>query len=83
MRLFGFDIQITRAGHADPAGDAPKVWTPTHIHRKGGGYRYLYDGVLEADRSAVVVYDDAQGRIWVRSRAEFHDGRFQPVATQD
>ncbi len=49
---------------------------PTHRHRKGGLYRRVADAVLEADRSDVVIYDDATGAVWVRSRAEFEDGRF-------
>ncbi len=36
-------------------------------------------GVLEADRSEVVIYDDAEGTTWVRSAEEFHDGRFTPL----
>lgn len=54
-------------------------WAPTHRHRKGGLYRVLGQGVLEADRSAVVLYDDAQGTIWVRDAVEFEDGRFVPL----
>lgn len=54
-------------------------WAPTHRHRKGGLYRVLGQGVLEADRSAVVLYDDLEGTIWVRPLAEFEDGRFEPL----
>lgn len=54
-------------------------WHPTHRHRKGGGYRVLGHGILEADRSDVVIYDDADGTIWVRSKSEFYDGRFTPL----
>ena len=57
-----------------------RPWAATHRHRKGGLYRELARGVLEADRSDVVIYDDAEGAIWVRSAAEFDDGRFAPVA---
>ena len=55
------------------------VWAPTHRHRKGGLYRVLGQAVLEADRTDVVVYDDAEGTVWVRPVAEFEDGRFTPV----
>ena len=55
------------------------VWTATHRHRKGGLYRVLGRGVLETDRSEVVIYDDADGTVWVRSVIEFEDGRFSPI----
>ena len=55
-------------------------WTATHRHKKGGEYRVLGQGVLEADRSDVVIYDDADGTIWVRDAGEFHDGRFTKIA---
>jgi hypothetical protein len=51
----------------------------THRHKKGGLYRLLSTGVYEADRSAVAIYDDEDGTIWVRSLAEFEDGRFKPI----
>ncbi|WP_299868500.1 DUF1653 domain-containing protein [uncultured Roseobacter sp.] len=60
-----------------PGGDA--IWTPTHRHRKGGLYRVLSEGILEADRSAVVIYDDADGTVWVRASSEFWDGRFTAI----
>ncbi len=40
-------------------------------------------GIQEADRSAVAIYDDAAGVIWVRSAAEFADGRFARIAGGD
>lgn len=54
-------------------------WHPTHVHKKGGEYRLLEHAILEADRSEVVIYDDKEGTIWVRSKSEFYDGRFRPV----
>lgn len=36
-------------------------------------------GTLEADRSAVYIYDDAVGTVWVRAASEFEDGRFTPL----
>ena len=55
------------------------VWAATHRHRKGGLYRVLGRGILEADRSDVVIYDDVEGTVWVRPVVEFEDGRFTPV----
>ncbi|MGJ8612260.1 MAG: DUF1653 domain-containing protein [Octadecabacter sp.] len=55
------------------------AWAATHRHRKGGMYRVVGDAILESDRSDVVIYDDADGTTWVRSAAEFHDGRFTPL----
>lgn len=63
--------------------EAPRIWRPTHQHRKGGEYRVLGHGVLESDRSDVVIYDDRSGTIWVRSKAEFYDGRFSAMNVID
>lgn len=57
-----------------------REWAPTHRHRKGGLYRVLCRGILEADRSDVVIYDDADGQVWVRPVDEFEDGRFVKIA---
>lgn len=54
-------------------------WRATHRHHKGGEYRVLAHGVLEADRSEAVIYDDQEGQIWVRSKSEFYDGRFMKI----
>lgn len=56
-------------------------WAPTHLHRKGGFYRLIGEAIWEPDRSAVVIYDDAAGRVWVRPKAEFEDGRFSAIVT--
>ena len=61
-------------------GDTAAPWAPTHRHRKGGHYRVLSHGILEKDRSDVVIYDDAKGQVWVRPVAEFYDGRFEALA---
>lgn len=37
------------------------------------------EAVLEADRSDAVIYDDREGTVWVRPKAEFNDGRFTPI----
>lgn len=85
MRILGFNIAITRqkptASATSMSRQSPPSsrWVPTHVHKKGGKYRYLYTGILEADRSAVVIYDDRDGLVWVRACQEFHDGRFKPV----
>lgn len=83
INFFGFSIEISRqkqteSSHHNPD---PASWNPTHRHKKGGQYRHLYEGVLENDLSAVVIYDDREGQVWVRSTKEFHDGRFQPIET--
>jgi hypothetical protein len=67
------DLGAMRSSPAD--GDGP-AWQPTHRHRKGGLYRLLDYGTNEADRTPVVIYDDSDGTLWVRSVAEFNDGRF-------
>lgn len=53
-------------------------WAPTHRHRKGGLYRVLGNGILEANGSLMIIYDDAEGTTWIRSATEFDDGRFKP-----
>lgn len=54
-------------------------FVPTHRHRKGGEYRVLGRAVWEPDRTEAVIYDDAEGNVWVRPAAEFDDGRFTPL----
>ena len=68
--------QVTEIGRA---GQGSLVWAPTHRHTKGGLYRLLGYGTLEADRTTVAIYDDASGAVWVRSAAEFDDGRFELI----
>ncbi len=58
------------------------AWCATHRHKKGGLYRVIAEGLLETDRSDVVIYDDAQGQVWVRPAAEFWDGRFTAVGNR-
>ncbi len=87
MRIFGFDVEISRQIQTDLGINEsfhrppPASWEPTHRHKKGGLYRYLYKGILESDHSAIVVYDDREGQVWVRAAKEFHDGRFLSVKT--
>ncbi|PTX56325.1 hypothetical protein C8N43_0980 [Litoreibacter ponti] len=66
-------------GPAPHAITSDQAWQATHRHKKGGLYRVIHHGVLEADRSAVVIYDDPDGTVWVRDHAEFYDGRFAPL----
>ncbi|MEO3416951.1 DUF1653 domain-containing protein [Roseovarius sp. CAU 1744] len=68
---------LARQSNAQRAVDR---WVPTHRHRKGGFYRVVGHGTLESDRSPVVIYDDAEGQVWVRPTREFEDGRFEPVS---
>jgi len=59
-------------------------WHPTHRHKKGGGYRLLGYGVLEADRTRVAIYDDCDGNVWVRNSDEFEElDRFKPITLID
>ncbi len=78
-RLFGKPKGATDA-LPSPSPLARNGWTPTHRHKKGGYYRLISYGTLEADRSSVCIYDDAVGTVWVRSSEEFEDGRFTPLA---
>lgn len=55
-------------------------WVATHRHRKGGLYRVLGQGILEADRSEAIIYQDKDGTIWIRPTLEFEDGRFERLA---
>jgi len=42
-------------------------------HFKGGIYTYICDALLEWDEDThVIVYEDEQGRRWVRPREEFY-----------
>ncbi|MEM9583123.1 MAG: DUF1653 domain-containing protein [Pseudomonadota bacterium] len=66
-------------GIAPQRHDDRSSWRATHRHKKGGLYRFIAEAVLEADRSDVVIYDDVDGQIWVRSKREFYDGRFAEV----
>jgi len=55
------------------------LWRATHRHKKGGIYRLLRVGVIEADLVEVAIYDDRDGKTWVRPLTEFNDGRFTPL----
>lgn len=63
-----------------PSPLARQGWQATHRHKKGGLYRLICFGTDEATRAPVAIYDDSVGTVWVRSSAEFEDGRFTPLA---
>lgn len=46
-------------------------WRPTHRHYKGGLYREIARGRIEADLSPIVIYDNDHGETWVRPVADF------------
>lgn len=77
-------ISSTASGVSRPV-QGPDVgdWKPTHRHAKGGEYRVLMHATLEADRSPAVIYDDADGTVWVRVLSEFYDGRFSTIEGVD
>ena len=79
-RLLQRRLQRNRLiGYLQPVTRTNAEWKPSHRHKKGGLYRVLSHGTLEADRSRVIIYDDAAGEIWVRSAIEFNDGRFEAL----
>lgn len=59
------------------------AWEATHLHRKGGLYRELHRGLLEADVTPVVIYEDRHGNVWVRPAREFDDGRFVKLGPEN
>ena len=58
-------------------------WRPTHQHYKGGLYRVVARGRIEADLSPVVIYDNDAGETWVRPVDDFDQTdpfvRFAPL----
>ena len=74
-----FDLLTLQAQRQTAIHRTPDNWVPTHRHRKGGLYRIMGHGTLESDRSAVTIYDDTDGQVWVRPTQEFEDGRFEPL----
>lgn len=63
----------------------PQGWRPTHRHvKRGSEYRILARGQLQTsgpmfDYMDVTVYQDREGKTWVRSDREFFDGRFEAL----
>lgn len=61
-----------------------KFWKATHQHKKGGLYRVICDSVMSSeDLSLHVVYDDASGKVWLRPKSEFEDGRFIEIKKEN
>lgn len=45
--------------------------------RRGSLYKVIAEGLLEVDKTPVVVYKSlTDGQVWVRPSTEFFDGRF-------
>jgi len=58
----------------------PDIPTPTHRHRKGGLYRLIARGRIEATLEPCAIYESVKDDlVWVRPEAEFEDGRFTPL----
>lgn len=51
---------------------APAPWQATHQHYKGGLYRVIATGRIEADLTPVTIYDNEEGDVWVRPDYDFH-----------
>lgn len=55
----------------------PDTPPPTHRHRKGGLYRLIARGRIEATLEPCAIYVSVKDDlVWVRPEAEFEDGRF-------
>jgi hypothetical protein len=62
---------LAMAMKATDGGRGNGRWQPTHQHYKGGLYREIARGQLEADQTPVVIYDDQKGQVWVRPVKDF------------
>lgn len=58
---------------------------PTHRHLKTGGlYRLISDqATIEATMTPAVVYEGSDGKLWVRPKSEFFDGRVEPLKSSE
>lgn len=55
-------------------------WHPTHIHKKGGLYRFISYATHSETMEEVAVYENSRGELWVRPRAMFDEpDRFIPL----
>lgn len=54
---------------------------PLFQHIKTGGYYYVMaEGLLESNLEEMVIYrSQTDGKIWIRPKSEFYDGRFRRV----
>lgn len=66
------------------------LFAPTHRHYKGGLYRIIATGRVEADLTPVTIYQNEQGDVWTRPTDDFDglapDGvtrRFTPLDAAD
>jgi hypothetical protein len=65
-----------------PSG-ADALPAATHRHRKGGLYRMIARGRIEATLEPCVIYEGIEGGlVWVRSEEEFSDGRFTALVDE-
>jgi hypothetical protein len=64
---------------AEPDGQI--ILIPTYQHVKTGGlYEIVCEGSIESDHAPQVVYRSLDtGKVWIRPRAEFFDGRFKEL----
>lgn len=81
--VFNINCQFARAIEKevmDRCNQPPptrELWP--HV-KSGGVYEYVTHAILESDCTPIVVYKNiADGHLWVRPTAEFHDGRFVKV----
>jgi hypothetical protein len=65
---------------------ATGTFFPTHKHLKSDGLYMLHGAAIVqtakplADNQVVVIYEAQDGRLFVRPRDEFYDGRFKTLA---
>lgn len=73
MLVTGDELRTILLAYAVEATALPAVgdWRPTHRHYKGGFYREIARGRIEADLSPVVIYDNEKGETWVRPAEDF------------
>lgn len=64
---------------AADARAVPREPTERYRHVKTGGiYTWLGDAIAEWDcKTEFVAYRGSDGQVWIRSRAQFYDGRFE------
>lgn len=61
----------------------PGTSHPTHHHRKGGLYRLIARGRIEATLEPCAIYESVtDDLVWVRPDAEFEDGRFTALVPE-
>lgn len=54
-------------------------WRPTHRHYKGGYYKVLYNATKEDTLSELIVYEDKNGKVWVRTANNFYENIPDPT----